>query len=97
MIVPDFPHKIETEIIQAKEIDITLIKNQEKTIQKKDQITTITTTDPVTTQVTKTTKTQLDRQTILRQHIVLTLNIQAHNKTTEVVHLGIKDKLTKYN
>ena len=96
MIVPDFPHKIETEIIQAKEIDITLIIDCE-TIQKKEQITTITTTDPVTTQVTKTTKTQIDRQTILSHHIVLTLNIQAHNKTTEVVHLGIKDKLTKYN
>ena len=36
-------------------------------------------------------------QTILSHHIVSTLNIQAHNKTTEVVHLGIKDKLTKYN
>ena len=55
MIVPDFPHKVETEIIQAKEIDITLIIDCE-TIQIIDQITTITTTDPVTNQVIKTKK-----------------------------------------
>ena len=40
---------------------------------------------------------QIDRETTLSNHTEITLKKQIHNKTTEVEHPSIKDKLTKYN
>ena len=40
---------------------------------------------------------QIDKEVIFNQRIEIIHDIKIHNKTIEVVHLNIKDKLTKYN
>ena len=96
VIVQVIHRVIEIEIIQTKETEMIQITDKETT-PRIDQISTIKIMDPVITPEIDTTITQGDSKTTLSHHIDLTLNIQNHNKTTEVVHQYTTDKLTKYN
>ena len=84
MIVQVIHHVIEIKIIQTIEIDMIQIKNH-ATAPRIDQITQKK-MDSVKTPEIDATITQGDSKTTLSHHIDLTLNIQNHNKTTEVVH-----------
>ena len=40
---------------------------------------------------------KIDKEVFLNHRTEIIHNIKIHNKTIKVVHLNIKDKLTKYN
>ena len=94
--VLEIPQITETETTQTIGIDNTQIKNHE-TIQTIYQIVTIITIDHVTIPGTEILTIQFDKEIIFSHRIKMIHNIKIHNKTIEVAHLNIKDKLTRCN
>ena len=94
--VLETPHTIETETIQTTGTDSIKITDHE-TIQTIDQDLIIITIDDVTILKIEIQFGQIDKEIFLNHHTETIHNIRILNKTIEVVHLNIKDKLTKYN
>ena len=96
MIVLETPQIIDIETIQTVGTDNTKITNHE-TFPAIDQTSIIITIDHVKTLKTESQFIQIDKEIFLNHRTEIINNIRIHHKTIEVVHLKIKDKLTKYN
>ena len=94
--VLEIHHTIETETIQTTETDNIKITDHE-TIQTIDQTLIIIIIDHVTILKNEIQIIQVDKEIFLNHRTEIKHNIKTHNKSIEVVHLNIKDKLTKYN
>ena len=95
-IVLKIPHTIETKVIQTIGTDNIKITDQE-TIPKIDQTIIIITIDHVVILRIEIQIIKIDKESFLIHRTEIIQNIKIHNKTIEVVHLNIKDKLSKYN
>ena len=89
-------HITETEITQTIGIDIIQITDHEP-IQTIDQTIKNIKIEHVKIPRTEVLTIQIDKEFILSHQIEIIHNTKIHNKTIEVAHLNIKDKLTRYN
>ena len=96
LTVLEISHVIETETIQTTGTENIKITDHE-TNQTIDQTIIIITIDHVTNLRIKIQIIKSDKEIFLKHRTEIIQNIKIDSKTVEVVHLNIKENLTKYN